>query len=200
MKTRAVISFVEVLQYGTMEARENAAATLFSLSLPDENKIKIGESGAIPALVNLLENGSVRGKKDAATALFSLCSYQENKGRAVRAGIVKPLVKILTEYSSQWIVNEALALLSVLAGNQEARAEIFKAKAIPALVDCLHKEPRNRENAAAILLFLCKRDTKKLISIGKLGAVVPLMKLSRDGTERAKRKAKSLLELLRQAA
>ena len=48
-----------------MEARENAAATLFSLSLADENKIIIGASGAIPALVDLLRNGTPRGQKDA---------------------------------------------------------------------------------------------------------------------------------------
>ncbi|VVA94879.1 unnamed protein product [Arabis nemorensis] len=200
MLAGAVTSIVHVLRAGTMEAKENAAATLFSLSLADENKIIIGASGAIPALVDLLENGSARGKKDAATALFNLCIYQGNKGRAVRAGIVNPLVKMLTD-SSHRMVDEALTILSVLASNQDAKAAILKANAIPPLIDLLQKDqPRNRENAAAILLSLCKRDTEKLISIGRLGAVVPLMELSRDGTERAKRKANSLLELLRKSS
>ncbi|CAH8308443.1 unnamed protein product [Eruca vesicaria subsp. sativa] len=201
MLAGAVTSIVQVLRAGTNEAKENAAATLFSLSLPDENKIIIGASGAIPALVNLLENGSVRGKKDAATALFNLCVYEGNKGRAVRAGIVNPLVKMLSDTSSHRMVTEALTILSVLAGNKDAKTAILKANAIPSLIALLQKDlPRNRENAAAILFALCKRDTEKLIFIGKLGAVVPLMELSRDGTERAKRKANSLLEQLRKSS
>ncbi|KFK41527.1 hypothetical protein AALP_AA2G141100 [Arabis alpina] len=200
MLAGAVTSIVQVLRAGTMEAKENAAATLFSLSLADENKIIIGASGAILALVDLLENGSLRGKKDAATALFNLCIYSGNKGRAVRAGIVNPLVKMLTD-SSPMMVVEALAILSVLASSNDAKAEMLKANAIPPLIDFLQKDqPKNRENAASILLSLCKRDTEKLKSIGRLGAVVPLMELSRDGTERAKRKANSLLELLRKSS
>ncbi|KAJ4867628.1 U-box domain-containing protein 10 [Raphanus sativus] len=201
MLAGAVTSIVQVLRAGTAEAKENAAATLFSLSLADENKIIIGASGAIPALVNLLENGSVRGKKDAATALFNLCIYEGNKGRAVRAGVVSPLVKMLNDTSSHRMVTEALTILSVLASNQDAKTAVVRANAIPSLIVLLQKDqPRNRENAAAILFALCKRDTEKLILIGKLGAVVPLMELSRDGTERAKRKANSLLEQLRKSS
>lgn len=59
----AVPGIVHVLQKGSMEARENAAATLFSLSVIDENKVTIGAAGAIPPLVTLLSEGSQRGKK-----------------------------------------------------------------------------------------------------------------------------------------
>ncbi|KAJ0237388.1 U-box domain-containing protein 11 [Hirschfeldia incana] len=197
----AVTSIVQVLRAGTMEARENAAATLFSLSLADENKIIIGGSGAIPALVDLLENGTPRGKKDAATALFNLCIYQGNKGRAVRAGIVPALVKMLSESSShRMMVDEALTILSVLASNLDAKSAMVKANTLPALISILQTgQGRNRENAAAILLSLCKRDNERLVLIGRLGAVVPLMELSKNGTERGQRKATSLLELLRKA-
>ncbi|KAK2635383.1 hypothetical protein Ddye_030175 [Dipteronia dyeriana] len=197
MLAGAIPSIVQVLRAGSMEARENAAATLFSLSLLDENKIIIGASGAIPALVELLQNGSSRGKKDAATALFNLCIYLGNKGRAVRAGIISALLKMLTD-SRNCMVDEALTILSVLASNQEAKAAIVKASTIPVLIDLLRTGlPRNKENAAAILLSLCKRDTENLACISRLGAVIPLTELAKSGTERAKRKATSLLELLR---
>ncbi|KAJ6689591.1 hypothetical protein OIU85_005951 [Salix viminalis] len=154
MLAGAVPSIVQVLRAGSVEARENAAATLFSLSLVDENKIIIGASEAIPALVELLENGSTRGKKDAATALFNLCIYQGNKGRAVRAGIITALLKMLTD-SRNCMVDEALTILSVLASNQEAKVAIVKASTIPVLIDLLRTGiPRNKENAAAILLSL----------------------------------------------
>ncbi|GMH02042.1 hypothetical protein Nepgr_003881 [Nepenthes gracilis] len=197
MLAGAIPSIVQVLRNGSMEARENAAATLFSLSLADENKIIIGASGAIPALVELLNNGSLRGKKDAATALFNLCIYQGNKGRAMRAGIITALLNMLTELSGS-MVDEALTILSVLAGHQEAKAAIVKAHTIPVLVDLMRMGlPRNKENAAAILLALCKRDMENLACLGRLGAVIPLMELAKSGTERAQRKATSLLELLR---
>lgn len=197
MLAGAVPSIVQVLRMGSMEARENAAASLFSLSLLDENKITIGASGAISALVELLQCGSLRGKKDAATALFNLCIYQGNKGRAVRAGILGPLMKMLTD-SGNSMVDEALTILSVLASHQEGKAAIAKASTIPVLIDLLRTGlPRNKENASAILLALCKKDTENLACIGRLGAVIPLTELAKSGTERAKRKATSLLELLR---
>ncbi|GAB2279996.1 hypothetical protein Dimus_014633 [Dionaea muscipula] len=197
MLAGAIPSIVQVLRNGSMEARENAAATLFSLSLADENKIIIGASGAIPALVELLQNGSLRGKKDAATALFNLCIYQGNKGRAVRAGIVTALLKMLTE-SNGTMVDEALTILSVLAGHQEAKVAIVRAGTLPVLVDLMSSGlPRNKENSAAILLALCKRDMDNLACLGRLGAGAPLTELTKSGTERAQRKATSLLELLR---
>ncbi|KAG6655904.1 U-box domain-containing protein 11-like [Carya illinoinensis] len=197
MLAGAVPSIVQVLRNGSMEAKENAAATLFSLALADENKIIIGASGAIPALVELLQTGSSRGKKDAATALFNLCIYQGNKGRAVRAGIITALLKMLTD-SSICMVDEALTIMSVLASHQEAKVAIVRASTIPILIDLLRTGlPRNKENAAAILLALCKRDTDNLACISRLGAVIPLTEVATSGTERAKRKATSLLEHLR---
>ncbi|XP_051144422.1 U-box domain-containing protein 11-like [Andrographis paniculata] len=199
MLANAVPSIVQVLRAGSMEAKENAAATLFSLSLADENKIIIGASGAIPALVDLLQSGSARGKKDAATALFNLCIYHGNKGRAVRAGIVTALLKMLTD-SSNSMIDEALTILSVLASHQEAKSAIVKASTIPVLIDLLRTGlPRNKENASAILLSLCKRDHENLACLSRLGAVIPLSELAKTGTERSKRKAASLLEHLRRA-
>ncbi|XVE92056.1 hypothetical protein REPUB_Repub01dG0064400 [Reevesia pubescens] len=197
MLAGAIPSIVQVLRAGSMETKENAAATLFSLSLADENKIIIGASGAIPALVDLLQRGSTRGKKDAATALFNLCIYQGNKGRAVRAGIITALLKMLID-SRNCMVDEALTILSVLASNHDAKAAIVKASTIPVLIDLLRTGlPRNKENAAAILLSLCKRDTENLSCISRLGAAIPLTELTKSGTERAKRKATSLLDNLR---
>ncbi|KAF6138929.1 hypothetical protein GIB67_025658 [Kingdonia uniflora] len=193
----AISSIVQVLRMGSMVSRENAAATLFSLSLLDENKITIGASGAIQALVELLQNGSARGKKDALTALFNLCIYQGNKGRAVRAGILVPLMNMLTDSSSS-MVDESLTILSLIASHQEGKAAIVKANSIPILIDLIRAgPPRNKENAASILLLLCKKDAENLACIGRLGAVIPLSELTKSGTERAKRKATSLLEHLR---
>ncbi|CAL1371797.1 unnamed protein product [Linum trigynum] len=125
--------------------KENAAATVFSLSPGDENKIIIGASGAIPALVELLEQGSSRGKKDVASTLFNLCIYQGNKGRAVRAGIVPVLLRMLADSRGAAMVDEALTILSVLSSNAEAKAAIVKVSTIPVLIDLLRiGQPRGR--------------------------------------------------------
>ncbi|WZY76605.1 hypothetical protein YC2023_022989 [Brassica napus] len=56
MLVGAVTSIVrKFLRSETMEAKEITVATLFSLSLADENKIIIGASGAAPGKVHLLE-------------------------------------------------------------------------------------------------------------------------------------------------
>ncbi|XP_042476700.1 U-box domain-containing protein 13-like [Macadamia integrifolia] len=190
----AVPAIVHVLRKGSMEARENAAATLFSLSVVDENKVTIGSSGAIPALVTLLNEGSQRGKKDAATALFNLCIYQGNKGRAVRAGVVPTLMRLLTE-AGGGMIDEALAILAILSSHPEGKVAIGAAEAVPVLVEVIGSgSPRNRENAAAVLVHLCSGDQQYLAKAQELGVMDPLIDLAQNGTDRGKRKATQLLE------
>ncbi|OVA18338.1 Armadillo [Macleaya cordata] len=191
----ALPGIVHVLKKGSMEARENAAATLFSLSVVDDNKVAIGASGAIPALVVLLSEGRQRGKKDAATALFNLCIYQGNKGRAVRAGLVPTLMRLLTEPGGG-MVDEALAILAILSSHSEGKAAIGAAEAMPVLVEVIRSgSPRNRENAAAVLVHMCSGDQQQyLAEAQELGIMAPLLDLVQNGTDRGKRKGRQLLE------
>ncbi|XP_050212404.1 U-box domain-containing protein 13 [Mercurialis annua] len=192
----AVPGIVHVLKKGSMEARENAAATLFSLSVVDENKVTIGSSGAIPPLAMLLSEGTQRGKKDAATALFNLCIYQGNKGKAVRAGVVPTLMRLLTEPGGG-MVDEALAILAILASHPEGKSSIGAAEAVPVLVEVIgNGSPRNRENAAAVMVHLCSGDQKYLIEAQELGIMGALLDLAQNGTDRGKRKARQLLECI----
>lgn len=193
----AVPGIVQVLKKGSMEAQENAAATLFSLSLVDENKVIIGNSlGAIPALVALLAEGSSQGKKDAATALFNLCIYQGNKGRAVRAGVVATLMR-LVKTPGEGMVDEALTILAILASHPEGKAAIGAAAGVPVLVEVIGTgSPSNRENAAAVLVNLCGGDLQHLAEARERGVIGPLLDLAQHGTERAKRKASLLLDRL----
>ncbi|XP_043697697.1 U-box domain-containing protein 13-like [Telopea speciosissima] len=192
----AIPGIVHVLRKGSMESRENAAATLFSLSAVDVNKVTIGASGAIPALVTLLSEGSQQGKKDATTALFNLCIFQGNKVRAVRAGVVPTLMRLLTE-TGGGMVDEALAVLAILASHPEGKAAIGAAEAMPVLVEVIRSgSPRNKENAAAVLVHLCSGDQQFLAEAQVLGVMGPLLDLAQNGTDRGKRKAAQLLERL----
>lgn len=192
----AIPSIVKVLKCGSMEARQNAAATLFSLSSVNENKLTIGALGAIPPLVDLLKNGSPQGRKDAASALFNLLIYQGNKPRAVRAGVVNPILSLLMD-TSTGMMDEAVSILAVLATHQEGRRAIGRAFVVPALVSILQNgSPRTKENAAAILLALSLDNPHHLAAAGRMGVKRHLVELGESGTERAKRKASSLLEHL----
>lgn len=192
----AIPAIVKVLKFGCMEARGNAAATLFSLSVVDENKLTIGALGAIPALVDLLKNGSVQGRKDAACALFNLLIYQGNKSKAVRAGVVDAVMNLLANPSSG-MLDEAVAILAILATHQEGRKAIGRAFAVPTLINLLQTGvPRTKENAAAILLALSLDNPRHLTIAGQLGVKRHLVEVANSGTERAMRKAKTLLEHL----
>ncbi|CAN7099531.1 unnamed protein product [Brassica rapa subsp. narinosa] len=196
----AIPGIVLVLKKGSMEARENAAATLFSLSVIDENKVTIGALGAIPPLVVLLNEGTHRGKKDAATALFNLCIYQGNKGKAIRAGVIPTLTRLLTEPGSG-MVDEALAILAILASHPEGKSIIGSLDAVPSLVEFIRTgSPRNRENAAAVLVHLSSNDPQHLLEAQKLGLMGPLIDLAGNGTDRGKRKAAQLLERISRLA
>ncbi|CAA7392765.1 unnamed protein product [Spirodela intermedia] len=195
---RAVPGIVFVLKTGTMAARENAAAALFSLSVVNENKVTIGAWGAIPALVSLLADGGRRGKKDAATALFSLCIFQGNKGKAVRAGAVPVLLAALAEPAGA-MMDEAMAVLTVLASHPEGKAAIGAANVVPLFVDIIGSgSPRNRENAAAILVKLCRGEHQfqNVATAMDCGVVNLLRELALNGTDRGKRKAAELLDRL----
>lgn len=194
----AVGPIVQVLRTGSMEARENAAFALFSLSLDDENKVVIGSSpGVFEALVALLRDGSARGRRDAATALFNLCIYSGNKPRAVRAGVLAPVLWLFENPSAD-MVDEAVALLSVVVSHHEGKAAAARANVIPLLVEVLRAgQPQVKENAAAVLLTLCKKDAEGLGSLEGLGAVKLLAELAHSGTDRARRKAAGLLEQLK---
>lgn len=194
--SEAVPGIVHVLRRGSMEARENAAATLFSLSVVDDYKVRIGSMGAIPPLVSLLREGSVRGKKDAATALFNLCIYQGNKGKAIRAGLVSVLVGLLVNPEAA-MLDETLAMLSILSSHPEGKAAIKATDALPVLMEVIRSgSPRHKEHAAATLLHLFSGEQQQqyMAIAHEKGLVGQLQEMAANGTERGMRKAAQLLQ------
>lgn len=99
------------------------------------------------------------------------------------------------------MVDEALAILAILATHQEGRGAIGQASAIPVLVELIRSgSSRNKENAAAVLLALTTNDPAHIKTARQLGAQAILTNLATDGTARAKRKAAQLLEHMRKQA
>ncbi|WCJ28931.1 U-box domain-containing protein 15 [Euphorbia peplus] len=190
----AIPPIIDILQTGTEEARENSAAALFSLSMLDENKALVGTLNGIPPLVNLLQNGTIRGKKDAATALFNLSLNQTNKFRAIKAGIITPLLHLLEDKDVS-MVDEALSILLLLASHSEGRSEIGKLSFIRTLVEIIKNgSPKNKECATSVLLVLGVNNSSFILAALQYGVYEALIEIVRCGTNRAQRKANSLLQ------
>ncbi|KAG5248175.1 U-box domain-containing protein [Salix suchowensis] len=189
----AIPAIIEILQNGTDEARENSAAALFSLSILDENKVLIGGLNGIRPLVYLLQNGTVRGKKDAATALFNLSLNQTNKSRAIKAGIIPALLCLLEE-NNLGMVDEALSILLLLASHPGGRNEIGRLSFIKTLVRIIRNgTPKNKECATSVLLELGLNNSSIILAALQYGVYEHLAELTKNGTNRAQRKANSLL-------
>ncbi|KAE8723361.1 U-box domain-containing protein 15 [Hibiscus syriacus] len=194
---QAIPAIIDVLRNGSMESRENSAAALFSLSMLDENKVTIALSEGIPALVELLDTGTVTGKKDALTALFNLCLNQANKARAIDAGIVPPL-QLLLKDKRIGMLDEALSMFLLLATHPQGRHEIGKLSFIGMLVDIIRDgTPKNKECAASVLLELSLNNSSHILTALQFGVYEHLVDISLTGTNRARRKANAILQLMR---
>ncbi|CAI8604144.1 unnamed protein product [Vicia faba] len=187
----AIPLLVELLSSGDPRTQEHAVTALLNLSINESNKGTIVNAGAIPDIVDVLRNGSMEARENAAATLFSLSVLDENK-----VAIVAALIRFMKD-AGGGMVDEALAIMAILAGHHEGRMAIGQAEPIPILVEVIRTgSPRNRENAAAVLWSVCTGDLVQLKLAKEHGAEEALQGLSENGTDRAKRKAGSILELL----
>lgn len=190
----AIPAIIEILQNGTDKARENSAAALFSLSIIEENRELVGTLKGIPPLVDLLQHGTVRGKKDAATALFNLSLNKANKSRAIKAGIIPPLLHLLEDDKNLGMIDEALSILLLLTSHPEGRNEIGKLSFIEILVEIIRNgTPKNKECATSVLLELGLNNSSLVLAALQYGVYEHLVEIAKSGTNRAQRKANSLL-------
>eukprot|EP00268_Persea_americana_P038728 TRINITY_DN3833_c0_g1_i1.p1 TRINITY_DN3833_c0_g1~~TRINITY_DN3833_c0_g1_i1.p1 ORF type:complete len:700 (-),score=125.22 TRINITY_DN3833_c0_g1_i1:409-2508(-) len=191
---------IAVLRNGLkMEARHNAAATLFYLASIDEYREAIGEiPESLLALVGLLRDGTDRGKKNAAVALFVLLRFPGNHQRAIAAGAIPALMNLLTS-DREDVVNDSLSVLAALAEGSEGSNAVLREIEISSIVKMLISATSSavKEHCISILVSLCVNggpevvsDTKKMPSL-----VQSLCLLLKEGT-RMSRKANLLLGIL----
>ncbi|KAL5212671.1 hypothetical protein ABZP36_023518 [Zizania latifolia] len=194
---KTIAFLVSALRLGTMEARSNAAAAIFSLSALDSNKEKIGQSGAMRPLIDLLEHGILTAKKDAASAIFSLCKLHENKSRATKSGVIDVMLKAI---SNESLVDESLAILALLSSDHETVEEIGETGGVTCMLRIIRDDQckRNKENAVAVLFSICMYDRTKLREIiDDENLNGSLAWLAQNGTSRARRKSTGILDKLK---
>lgn len=197
---------IDVLKSGSKEAQEHAAGSIFSLSLEDDNKMPIGVLGALQPLLHALRAAeSDRTRHDAGLALYHLSLNQTNRLKLVRLGAVPVLFSLVRSGES---ASRALLVICNLACCSEGRSAMLDANAVAILVGKLREEERRREesrsSAAArencvAALFALSHESLRFKGLAKEARVVEVLKeVEERGTERAREKAKKILQLMRE--
>ncbi|XP_010449783.1 PREDICTED: U-box domain-containing protein 4-like [Camelina sativa] len=179
---------IDGLRSSSVAIKRSAAAKLRLLAKNRaDNRVLIGESGAIQALIPLLRCNDPWTQEHAVTALLNLSLHDQNKTVIAAGGAIKSLVWVLktgTETSKQ---NAACALLS-LALLEENKGSIGACGAIPPLVSLLlNGSCRGKKDALTTLYKLCTLQQNKERAV-TAGAVKPLVDLvAEEGTGMAEK-------------
>ncbi|KAI4343784.1 hypothetical protein L6164_011093 [Bauhinia variegata] len=191
---------IDVLKGGFPESQEHAAGALFSLALDDDNKIAIGVLGALQPLMHALRSESERTQHDSALALYHLTLVQSNRVKLVKLGAVPTLLTMVRSGKS---ASRVLLILCNLAVCNEGRTSMLDSNAVECLVGLLRsrelESEATRENCVAALYALSHARLRFKGLAKEARAVEVLKEIEERGTERAREKAKRLLQMMRAA-
>lgn len=201
METDSVLNgIIEVLRSGvTWEAKGNAAATIFSLSTVSAYRKRLGKKTRVAkGLVELAREGPISTKKDALVAILAFAADRETTGKLVENGVVDMLNEIMDELSE-----EAMTILETVVKKGGFMAIAATSHMIGKLVVMLRSgTDRTKENVIATLVIICRKGGAEMVSeLAKITTMeMVIWELMGTGTARAKRKAASLMRILRRWA
>ncbi|KAF2282890.1 hypothetical protein GH714_043310 [Hevea brasiliensis] len=195
----------------------NAIAALVNLSLEKANKVKIVRSGFVPLLIDLLTAGSSEPQEHAAGALFSLALEDENKMtigvlgalhplmHALRAKLVKlgAVPTLLGMIKAGDLASRLLLILCNLAAGKEGRSAMLDGNAVAILVGMLSERSERvdleatQEYCVAALLALSHGSLRFKGLAKEARAVEVLREIEERGNDRAREKAKKILQMMR---
>ncbi|XP_047071341.1 U-box domain-containing protein 16-like [Lolium rigidum] len=187
----AVAALCQVMGSGaTWRAKENAAATVLSLSAVHTYRRRLGRNPrVVEEVVGLVRTGPSSTRKDALAALLCLSAERENVGRLVGAGAAEAALSAVGEEEA------ATAVLASLAKRGGADAIVRIDGAVARLVAEMRRGTEwSRECAAAALVLLCRRAGAAAVTqvLAVSGVEWAIWELMGSGSERARRKAASL--------
>ncbi|XWS09488.1 hypothetical protein CRYUN_Cryun40dG0089000 [Craigia yunnanensis] len=196
----ALNGVIEVLRSGaTWEAKGNAAATIFSLSGVHAYRKRLGrKTRVIKGLMDLAKDGPMNSKRDALVAILNLAGDRETVGRLVEGGVIEMVNGVING-----LPEEAVTILEAMVKRGGMVAIVAAYNAIKKLGVILREGSDNaRERAAALLVTICRKGGSEVVA--EL-AVIPgiertMWEVMGRGTIRAKRKAATLLRILRRWA
>ncbi|CAI8583876.1 unnamed protein product [Vicia faba] len=189
---------IDVLKGGSSESQEHAAGAIFSLALDDDNKMAIGVLGALQPLMHAMRSESERTRHDSALALYHLTLVQSNRVKLVKLGVVPTLISMVMTGT---MASRVLLILCNLAMCVEGRTSMLDANAVECLVSLLRgnelDSEATRENCVAALYALSHGSLRFKGLAKEAKAVEVLRVIEETGTERAREKAKRVLQKMR---
>lgn len=201
METDGVLNgIIEVLRSGsTWEAKGNAAATIFSLTGVHAYRKKLGrKTRVIKALMELARSGPVNSQRDALVAILNLAGDREAVGKLIEAGVVE-----MASHVMDGLPEEGMTILEAVV-KKGGIAAISAAYHVLKKVAMVLRDgtERAQESAAATLVNICRKGGTEVVA--ELAAIPGIERVIWDvmgmGTGRGRRKAATLLRILRRWA
>ncbi|XP_010039241.1 U-box domain-containing protein 3 isoform X2 [Eucalyptus grandis] len=169
---------IENLKNQSNEVHTKAAAELRFLAKHNmENRLIIGQSGAITPLLSLLYSRVRYTQEHAVTAILNLSINEENKAMIAEAGAIEPLIHVLKSGNEGARENAAATLFSISL-LEEYKAKIGRSGAVKALVDLLGSgTPRGKKDAATALfnLSIFHENKARIVQAGAVKYLIELM-------------------------
>ncbi|XP_030521422.1 U-box domain-containing protein 38-like [Rhodamnia argentea] len=199
VRSGVVPLLIKVLNGGFSEAQDHAAGALFSLAIEEDNRMAIGALGALPALFNALRSDSERTRHDSALALYNLTLVNSNRMKLVK---LNPVPRLLEMVKAGNLLSLVLLILCNLAACVEGRSAMLDGNAVTVLVGLLRgneaKSKLDKENCVAALYALSHGNFRFRGLMKEVRGEDVLREIEKRGSERARDKAKRLLEMVRE--
>ncbi|KAL6505216.1 hypothetical protein OROGR_025033 [Orobanche gracilis] len=153
------------------ETQTSAAGELRFLAKHNaENRVIIGESGAVAPLISLLHSNIELVQEHAVTALLNLSINNSLKAGIAREGALEPLIHVLRTGNDGARENAAAAIFSISLLD-DYRMKIGQSGAVRALVDLLGTGTVRGKKDAATALFSLSIFHENKVRIVQAGAV-----------------------------
>ncbi|KAL2500389.1 U-box domain-containing protein 16 [Forsythia ovata] len=203
METDGVLNgIIEVLRSGaTWEAKGNAAATIFSLTGVHGHRKRLGKkTHVVKGLLDLAREGPTNTKIDAMVAILNLAGDREAVKKLIEGGVVDTVAEVMDS-----LPEEAVTILEVVMkrGGLVAIAAANNRKMMKKLATIMRDgSDRAKESAAATIVNICRKGGSEMVS--ELASIAGIERVVWEimgmGTGRAKRKAGTLMRILRRWA
>lgn len=194
---------IEVLRSGaSWEAKGNAAATIFSLTGVHGYRKKLGrKTRVVRALLDLAREGPTNPRRDAMVAILNLAVDREAVAKLVDGGVVEMVGQVMESS----MVEEAVAVLELVVkrGGLVAILAAYQGSMMKKLTAVLRDgSDRARESAAATLVNICRKGGSEMVAeLAAMNGIERVVwEIMGTGTGRARRKAATLLRILRRWA
>ncbi|KAG8389203.1 hypothetical protein BUALT_Bualt02G0204500 [Buddleja alternifolia] len=176
--TSHVEKLVSDLKSPSSQQQTAAAGELrFLAKYNNENRVIIGQCGAISPLISLLHSDVEQTQEHAVTALLNLSINEKIKARIAEEGALEPLIHVLRSGNPGAKENAAAALFSISLLD-EYRVKIGRSGAVKALVHLLGSGTvRGKKDAATALfnLSIFHENKARIVQAGAVKYLVGLM-------------------------